>query len=365
MGKTVLCQFVRQKKVTAMNLYHFCELVIEEELKRRPLLNPPQFRIKFSPLPVNGYVKMRLQGGTQHCIATINIFSLLRNRKGTYGAMCYFYLYATIVHELEHVRLLSELNTARIPEYRRFLATTQQILLSASTKRKGISRKIISQLNNTKIRRRHGIVSLDELICTKAGLKVAFAQLQNALSAEERRIIIEMIESVSFLCESLEIDYRSHDRAYNSFARTFSALAEAIHNAPILLQHFGQLAWLFDKDGSLVPIHLIFQYAKDHPETDLYDEFLIRLFISCDLEWSDFFKNCPAFQRYMEVLANNYCDRCVKYLKNMAVGEIFLKPQVMQDNAAMLIKNTARLNFLMEKFGMKHTKGSVIPLYRI
>lgn len=62
-------------------------------------------------------------------------------------------------------------------------------------------------------------------------------------------------------------------------------------------------------------------------------------------------------------LANIYCSEAVNYLKNIVSGEVFLSKSVLQDNAAMLIKNVNTLNELMSLYHMPRTSGSVLPLF--
>ena len=95
----------------------------------------------------------------------------------------------------------------------------------------------------------------------------------------------------------------------------------------------------------------------------MIDEILIRLFISLSIDWTSIFATHTDFYNHIAALANNYCEKTVYYLKNISLGEVFLHKDILQDNAAMLIKNVHILNKLMNKYGMNHTSGSVLPVY--
>lgn len=105
-------------------------------------------------------------------------------------------------------------------------------------------------------------------------------------------------------------------------------------------------------------------YAEQTEENkQLADNILIRLFITMEFDWTQLFAEHKALYDHIAVLANDYCSKTVDYLKNITLGEVFLHKDILQDNAAMLIKNTNTLNKRMDKYGMAHTTGSVLPVY--
>ena len=75
------------------------------------------------------------------------------------------------------------------------------------------------------------------------------------------------------------------------------------------------------------------------------------------------FRKSPGLRNHLEELANRYCRSTIDYLKDSAIGRVFLDEAILQDNAAMLAKNVDRLNKLMVQYNMAHTEGSIIPLY--
>lgn len=82
-----------------------------------------------------------------------------------------------------------------------------------------------------------------------------------------------------------------------------------------------------------------------------------------DMDWKSAFENSPELHKHIESLSNEYCRRSIEFMKNIHVGEVFLSKDLLQDNAAMLIRNTDKLNKLMQRFNMEHTTGSLIPLF--
>lgn len=98
-------------------------------------------------------------------------------------------------------------------------------------------------------------------------------------------------------------------------------------------------------------------------EEAVIDELLVNLFITFDVDLTEMFEKDPEFKMRMSRLANEYCAKTITFIQQQKKGEVFLDDTILQDNAAMLIMNANRLNLLMEKYGMEHTGGSVIPLY--
>jgi hypothetical protein len=268
--------------------------------------------------------------------------------------MTWFYIYATIVHELEHIQLTLDLEGQGLPEYKRFMAALCQTRKMQRKQWNGIVP------NYSQMKKR--MTSLPELICTQVGFRRGFDVLSSAMDTQERELVSQMINSVGFLCKHLEITYATSSQPYNQFSRCILSIHEHVQKEPQLRSRYKQLGYIVDEIGNFyTPQFLYMQSQQDGQE--FYDSMLIHLFILFDMNWQAAFDENKEMFLHMERLANQYCRQSVLYLKNMKMGEAFLGVDVLQDNAAMLIRNTERMNALMRRFGMKHTEGSLIPLY--
>lgn len=247
------------------------------------------------------------------------------------------------------------------PQYSRLLAAVQQLGLE-DKRRERTGNKIKTVPNYYKLKEIRRITSLNELVCTQVGFQRAYDMLKELLSTEEKQAISMIMQSVDFLCSHLEISYKKSLQPYNLFAQSILGIQNRLKRDIQLLDNFPQLKYIVNVNGKIFSPEEWYQY-ENGAAPDFCDAMLIRLFLLFDMNWEDIFQRNHDFFLHMEQLANQYCQQTVYYLKNMEIGEVLWNQNILQDNAAMLIKNTAVLHKLMHKFGMKHTGGSVVSLF--
>lgn len=338
----------------------FVSLVFERERQRYNL--PPHSTIKVRPLfwNLNGLVHTTEKNGKKKVSVIINHRGFWRGRRQHSSSIMWLYVYATIVHEMEHIRLAQELEQGTITEFKDFIAALYQYNHFNRIENGKILGLI--PIRNYKKTIEQGI-SLPELLCTLAGLQYAYETIGNYLTKSEKDTIEKMIQSLNFLADHMEIMYGKTFQPYNQFAQIMEATLKRVQKNHLLPTKIVQLSRLFGSSGELIsPIKLYESRSDENKE--FYDDLFINLFLTYDLDWETAFSTRRDFFQYIEGLSNRYCKRVINYLKEMSIGEVFVNKDVLRDNASMLIKNSQRLSVLMRHFGMKHTEGSVIALYR-
>lgn len=349
-----ILEFAQNTTINSRSIKKFCKLVFEQELIRYGFPFEVTLRVCWLPYRANGYVRTGERAGKRRACVTINTAPFLRDRSKHSICMTWFYIFATLVHELEHVQLSVDLEGDSLPEYTRFIAGLCQ---TRKIRRKQWS-GIVPNYSQMKLR----MTSLPELICTQVGFQRGFEVLGIAMDKQERELVSQMIKSVEFLCDHLEITYAVSSQPYNQFSRCILSIHDQVKKEPQLLSQLKQLRHVVDENGNFYAPQYLYEQSLNTSEI-FYDNMLIHLFLLFDMDWQTAFDQNRDLFLHMEGLANRYCQQSVFYLKNIQVGEAFLSVDVLQDNAAMLIRNTERMNALMRRFGMKHIKGSVIPLY--
>lgn len=335
-------EFVREE-VRLRDLSTFARLTLQQELPRCQLSIPVSLRLRPWPLRANGLVS-RFRG---RATITINALAFRKNSRLTW-----FYLYATIVHELEHLRLMRELEEGGTPDLGRLLAgLCQQYRLDES----------FLQVVTPRYAERRRSASLPELLCTQVGFQRALAALGAALSPEERTMAERMLDSLNFMAEHLAILYGNSGQPYQLFSGVMLSLQRRLRMKPAALGRLRQLSYIFTPEGVLLSPQLLFE--RRTPENqDFYDAWLLHLFLMGDMQWEQVFSDCPLLRLHMETLANDYCMRSVRYLQQISRGSAFFSDDILQDNAAMLVKDTQLLNALMKRHQMQHTGGTVLSL---
>lgn len=332
-----------QEDVRLRDLSVFAQLVLRQELPRYQLSVPVSLRMRPWPLRANGLVSRIRRRAT----ITINGLAFRKNSRLTW-----FYLYATIVHELEHLLLMQELEEGGPPELDRLLAgLCQQYRLDDS----------FLQVVTPRYAEHRRSASLPELLCTQVGFQRALAALGSALSPEERATTERMLDSLCFMREHLAILYGNSGQPYQLFSSVMLSLQRKLRMNPAALGRLRQLSRILTPEGALLSPRLMFE-RRTPEDQDFYDALLIQLFLLDDMPWGQIFSDCPALQPHMETLANDYCMRSVRYLQQLSRGRAFFGDDILQDNAAMLVKNTHLLNAQMKRYQMHHTAGTVFSL---
>lgn len=352
--------FIRTAEADKKSIKRFAKLVFEYEIARYGFDFPVSFKLQPNLNTINGYVRVHMLKQKRTATVTLNTLMFLRMAKKD-GVPVWFYIYTAIVHELEHLRLIEILESGECTDFNDFAAALCQYNAYTRQNLSGLFDGLIPIPDYSKIKER--MTSLPELICTQNGMHRALEVLGDALSDEAKSTVLKMTESIDFLCEHIEITYRNSSQPYNQFAQNMIAMHSRLEKDPSVSDRLKLLNCFFGKDGRPLSPAVLYERAVNEKE-GLYKSLLIHMFLLFDTDWTSIFTEYPELFPLIEGLADAYCTQTVEYLKNIHTGEIFLSVDILQDNAAMLIKNTERLNSLMERYDMKRSGGSVFALYR-
>lgn len=354
---------IANSEVTLHNLYDFC-MRIKKDLPTEISDIPVSFKVLLIPHKCNALVRIRISHSKSIKKATIivNLLPFICNRFSS-DILCYFFVYVSIMHEVEHIRLLTELRENEQCDYHRFFAGLEQMFArNIRIRFRNISTYRIKELLSTQKKRYE--TSTAELICDYESISLARKQFYSHLSENELRQIDDILKSLSLLIHSIEIGYLDDGKPCNQFLLVLSSLQRRIRKDNGILAMIPQLSKLFKEDGTLKPIEEIVKKSYNSGIC-FYDDFLIRLFIILDYDWHDIFRSQGQIKEYMQRISNYYCAKCCSFLSQLDLSEIYLKKEIVSDNAAMLIKNMTRLNSLMKQYGLKNTSGMVLPLYKV
>ena len=357
--KNELLEKIRTEPPTTRNLCSVSRMIYNYEISRYQF----QFKISLTASPfrglANGFVCTYTLNKQCRAQIIINVGNFVSASKQS-DIVSWFYLYATIVHEFEHVSLMQQLCSYTSPDYKSLMAALSQHNNNGWINPQKIINKIVAVPKYTDSKSRYA--SFHELICTQTSFKRAYEMLDTLFEEEDRKIINKMMNSLDFICDHMEITYESADQPYNLFAKTILSVRQKLLQNPSRINQLKQLYYIFDENICLKsPLEIYL--STDSTNKEFHDALLIHLFLLFDMDWTSLFSANDSFFNYMSELANTYNKRCIFYLENIAQGEIFVSKEILQDNAAMWIKNAKRLNNLMRQFNMKRTEGGVVALF--
>ena len=354
-----ILKYAQTKKVNSKTIRTFVQMVLKAETQRFQFPFPVSSNTVFFFGSINGYVRISRSQQKKHACVILNSYPFLLSKKKRSQTLTWLYIYATVVHELNHLKIQMQLEEGSNYDYTSFMAG----LCQYNQHRNWIhSLKRISVAPDF-MRLNHRSLTLPELVCTQKGLHRAYDVFNEILSEDERSTINAIIYSVDFLCEHMEVHYGASSQPLYLFKKNLLDIHKKIQDDVGILNQLKQLSLLFDEKGNMHTPLAMFRRI-DEANKAFYDSILIHLFVNLQnlTPWEQAFAESPDFHAYMEKLANEYCQRSVNYLEDAHMFKAFLCPDVLQDNAATLINTTNTLYAWMGMFNMKLTGGIVFPM---
>ena len=354
-----ILDYVQNKKVNFKTIRTFVQMVLKAETQRFQFSFPVYCKTVFFLSPINGYVRSIQSSRKKHACVVLNSYPFLLSKKERSQTLTWLYVYATVVHELNHLKIQTQLEEGGNYDYASFMAG----LCQYNQHRNWIhSLERISDAPDF-MRLNHRSLTLLELICTQEGLHRAYAVLNEILSEDESSTINAIIYSVDFLLEHMEVHYSASSQPLYLFKKNLLDIHKKIQVDAGILNQLKQLSLLFDEKGNMHTPLAMFRRI-DEENRKFYDAILIHLLVNLQnlTPWEQAFAENPDFHAYMEALANSYCQRSVNYLQDAHIFRAFISPDVLQDNAATLINTTNTLYTWMGIFNMKLTGGIVFPM---
>lgn len=345
-------------KCSLPRLKKFCQDVFSREI---PANLKDRITVHYSILPIanNGYVQVRKHKDGYWYRLYINLLPFLMGQY-TSNRMRLFYLYATIVHEVKHVELLE---SERANDYGELLAFWEEYRNFSKLRVIDDMGLLLMRKTAHVSRKRRYRVSVAEIICNLSGFQRSYTALYPYLAESERDTIENMIHSLAFLKQHIAITYSNRNHPYSLFPKMIREAQTVLKKDTDRIENdLKPMNMLFQREGHLKPMEQLF-YERTDLNGSVVDGLLINWFICADMDFSAIFQRNSELKKHIEELANQYCRSSIEYLKDSAIGKVFLDDAILQDNAAMLIKNVDRLNKLVARYNMVRSAGSVIPLY--
>lgn len=349
--------FVKSNTFNKTSIRHFCRMVFCEEKAKCPY---KQIYIHIQPLSKNtNGALVNLSNGQYHILINPTPFRKIAKES---QVLAYFYLYTTILHEFHHIELYeTKLDHLDQLEYNHAMMLLEDYP-DLKGRRIGKAFENILSLGYCNVRKKKYAISATELACNCYSLQKALARFQAFLPEDRISNVRIMLSASEHLYNSIEIAYSHRGVPFNRFIYMITAYARIISKNPNYLEDATYLHALFSGKGEINSIDSIYLRAKEETGS-FYSQVFFRLFLHAMLDFTEIFDQCDEMRRFIEELSNRYIAETIDYFRNIHMGEILVAKEIIEDNAAMKIKNISRLQALMKKYKMNNTAGSIYPLY--
>lgn len=248
------------------------------------------------PSRFNGFTRTRKSKNGKYIIG-VNLY-----RDAFSTEMSLFYLCATLFHEIEHIRLMENIESS--------CTTTNQWLIQAeqSSAVQGFEHiidrfSVVSIKNRKHSRNKRYQTSSTELQCVYYGYVNALKYMEDRLSIEDQKTIQLICESLAFVLRHLEIEYTLRNIPVCKFLYRFNILEKMQKSKKSLPDAY--LSLFFHDNWKRRTLAEVFS-QQDRANTELIDSLMFYIFLFSDLDFTQDFEGTPELRYYMESLVDKY-----------------------------------------------------------
>lgn len=350
MNNSIITNYILKNETSHKALSCFVKEIVTQKTQQYTFAKL-RTKVIYIPFFPNGYVNIVKMANHFLINVTINLFPFMSHSLSS--QLKFFYLYVTILHEIEHIELVLNANT-NFTDYPRALA-----ILEIFGKRYHLSFTELLEnfFKNSKKKYQRNITSSLELECIYQSIQKAIPLFREYLSEKEKDQISLMSASLHFLRKHLEIGYLTHSIPYNKFMHSFINFQKKHEtNVELLDDEYPFLQNIFDHNGKLKGFEQIYKNITPKNK-ELLDSLLFHIFLYSNIDFSSIFCKSNEIKKYMENLVNLYYENFVEFIENRFIGEIFADEEILNDNEIMKLKNINYLNTLIEKYHMECSIG--------
>lgn len=319
----------------------YCHEVFDTELKKEGI-NNVILKVVYNPLlKESGILSPNID--EKRYKITINLYKF----KDMSSEDKLFYIYNTICHEIEHIKVFENTKRKDFYSYNHIITLMEYITylselnISPDKLNLGVKSKLIIGKKLSKNYK----VSLNEI----NGLLVGY-QKSNSIEAfsNKRETTNKIIEALEILNDVLEVGYCRKDIAIDNFGTYYIGTAQYVKKYPELLNEYKVLSNFFYQDGNKKDIYTIYK-ERNHLNCNLYDKFLTnlllcqksnKLVILC-------MENDDEFKKYIYYLILKYVEKMIRFIDNMDKCKIIIPDEeILNDNLNMMMNSVDIINKL-------------------
>lgn len=305
------------------------------------------------------WLPVRLNGFTRICgrkrkryIVGMNLY-----RRAASRALRRFYLYVTLFHELEHVRLCENIGKS-CNTMNQWYIQAEHLVTDSLWKR--ISGRIAVIDGHEKKRKRNARYqsSTIELRCIYCGYANALDYMGNQLSVLEQEKMGKICESVALAVEHLMIDYTPKNVPVNKFPYRLKHLEKQCRKKKLLPSQ-NCLELLYNDNWCRKNLREIYSQRLS-TNIDLVDGLLFHIFMYSGLDFVQEFQENTSLRLHMERLINDYIRGLSHYASCHQLAAIYLSEDVLKDNNAIIAKEVLLLKKRAKQHGLKGTEAIMV-----
>ncbi len=345
--KCIIDQYVEYKKCNIQNVKMFVKEIFQNSCEYKKVV----LKLINSPHKINGAMKI-FKG---KFYVYINIYTAVHSRKRSV-CMKYFYIYGTLIHELEHIKISKDV--CECNNYSCMLASIESYMDLYSKDIGKIIEKILGIFYKGSSTLRYQTMS-SELWCNWVAMKETYDMFKSKMSENEKEKIRNILKALEVLNKNLVLEYRFNGEPVNKFIMAAKEGSRFIRKNKELASQVETFHYLFDSDGNIKSMESLYNDSTVENEL-LYKELILNYILYIDMNYSEILEKNSELKIYVEKILNEYCLNCIEYIENQAWAGIFVDQKVLEDNELMILSNMKYVNHLIESLKLNRYVGGII-----
>lgn len=346
-NKCIVDRYVEYEKCNIRNIKMFVKEIFQNSCEDNNVV----LKLINKPHKINGAIK--LYKGKFYVY--INVYAAAHSKNRSV-CMKYFYVYGTLMHELEHIKINQNLH--KCSDYSNMLATIESYLDIYNTGVGKSLEKVIGIFNKGGAILKYQTMS-SELWCNWISMKEAYRLFVNKMTEVEKERIKNILKSLEVLNKNLIIEYRINGEPVNKFINTVKEGSRFIRKNKELASRVDAFCYLFDVNGNIKSLENLYNDSLVENEL-LYKELMLNYILYIDMNYSEILEKNEVLKIYIEKILNEYCLNCIEYIENQAWAGVFVDQKVLEDNEYMILSNMKYVNNLMETLKLNRYVGGII-----
>ncbi len=309
--------------------------------------------------PIKSNASVAFNGDVKNLKININIFNFLFKNGSTEKTI--FDIYNNFFHEFEHIKVIRNATNPECSNYNYLFTILEYIEYAKSVDQSGefTSFNILQLFTLNRLLKKNYSISSNEINSNLVGYSEAFQRLEATLEKEDIEIYRNIIDSLEFLNNNIEIKYDRNGYLVDKFSTVISSINLYLLQHKDIIQKYPILKILFKEDGSIKNIYELYQEINDRNRA-MYDRLITNLFLSWNCDLSVYMKDI-SFKKYIENLANRYNNDCIHYFNNIEIGKVFVPNEsILYENLRVKKQKILILNKQERRYDLNINSGIVL-----
>jgi len=268
-------------------------------------------------------------------------------------------LYNTVIHEVEHSKTFILAKNQTVYDFAHFVDFIEYISMIARYDVKEGNVNLLKFFTISRSIYLNHPIAISEIKSNLEAYKKTLENFGEYLSDSKKENYINIIDSLEFLDQNIEISIDENNKPRNKYIRIFKYLLPYVKSNPEILDEYKILRRLFDDKGDLKHIYILYNDITSENEEFMF-RIITQMLLIFDFDLSEAIQDLN-FKKYIENIVVKYNEKVIRSFKDTDKGKVFVdNKKLLSDNFKLQKQNVLYLKELTKKYDLKIDSGIVL-----